>query len=185
MDGELHVLFGAGQAGYRLAQRLLNVGKRVRVAKRTSGHVPPECEVVLGDARDPRFCVQASRGATTVYHCMNPPYDTRIWAETVPRYMDNLIAAAVETSARLVVLDNLYMLGRPNGRIRTAVRRCEDTGARTPRHEAPAREDGADRDAASACGEVSGIDHTETGSAGEVEPGLDVGIGGPCHSTHA
>lgn len=47
---------------------------------------------------------------------MNPPYDTRIWAELVPRYMDNLIAAARRTGARLVVLDNVYMLGRPGGR---------------------------------------------------------------------
>jgi nucleoside-diphosphate-sugar epimerase len=47
---------------------------------------------------------------------MNPPYDGRIWAETIPRYMDNLIAASARTGARLVVLDNVYMLGRPGGR---------------------------------------------------------------------
>jgi nucleoside-diphosphate-sugar epimerase len=51
-----------------------------------------------------------------MYHCMNPPYDARIWADKVPRYMDNLIAAAAQTNARLVVLDNVYMLGRPQGR---------------------------------------------------------------------
>jgi nucleoside-diphosphate-sugar epimerase len=116
MDAELHVLFGAGQVGHPLAYRLLTAGKRVRVVKRTAGHAPRECEVVLGDAADPEFCVRAARGATTIYHCMNPPYDTRIWAERVPRYMENLIAAAAQTSARLVVLDNLYMLGRSEGR---------------------------------------------------------------------
>jgi nucleoside-diphosphate-sugar epimerase len=116
MDPDCHVLFGAGQVGYPLAERLLAAGKRVRVAKRTAGHVPPDCEVVLGDAADTTFCVQAARGATTIYHCMNPPYDARVWAEKVPRYMDNLIAAAAQTNARLVVLDNLYMLGRPQGR---------------------------------------------------------------------
>jgi len=47
---------------------------------------------------------------------MNPPYSTRIWAELVPRYMDNLIAAAGQARARLVVLNNLYALGRPEGR---------------------------------------------------------------------
>ena len=71
---------------------------------------------MLGDAADPAFCVDAARGAATVYHCMNPPYDARIWAEKVPHYMDNLIAAASRAGARLVVLDNLYMLGRPKGR---------------------------------------------------------------------
>jgi nucleoside-diphosphate-sugar epimerase len=47
---------------------------------------------------------------------MNPPYDARVWADLVPRYMDNLIAAAGRAGARLVVLDNVYMLGRPGGR---------------------------------------------------------------------
>jgi nucleoside-diphosphate-sugar epimerase len=46
---------------------------------------------------------------------MNPPYDARIWAELVPLYMDNLIAASAGAGARLVALDNLYMLGRPRG----------------------------------------------------------------------
>lgn len=110
------MLFGAGQVGHPLGRRLLSLGKRVRVAKRSAGHVPDGCEVVLGDAADAAFCAEAARGATTVYHCMNPPYDARVWAETMPRYMDNLIAAAARATAKLVVLDNLYMLGRPNGR---------------------------------------------------------------------
>ena len=113
----MHVVFGAGQVGYPLAERLLAEGRRVRIAKRSSGHVPAGCEVVLGDAADRSFCVEAARGAATVYHCMNPPYDTRIWAELMPRYMDNLIAASSAAGARLVVLDNVYMLGRPRGRV--------------------------------------------------------------------
>jgi nucleoside-diphosphate-sugar epimerase len=48
---------------------------------------------------------------------MNPPYYARVWASLVPRYMDNLIAAAARAGARLVVLDNVYMLGRPSGRL--------------------------------------------------------------------
>src|SRR5262249_39813897 len=113
---ELHVLFGAGQVGYPLAARLLAARKRVRIAKRSSAHVPPGCEMALGDASDQAFCISAATGATTVYHCMNPPYSARLWAELVPRYMENLIAAAARTQARLVVLDNLYMLGRSGGR---------------------------------------------------------------------
>jgi nucleoside-diphosphate-sugar epimerase len=116
MNAELHVVFGAGQVGYPLAERLLADGKRVRIAKRSSAHVPPGCEVVFGDASDRTFCARAASGATTIYHCMNPPFSARVWAELVPRYMENLIAASAQTRARLVVLDNLYMLGRPGGR---------------------------------------------------------------------
>ena len=113
---ELHVVFGAGQVGFPLADRLLAAGKRVRIARRSSGRVPAGCEVVVGDAADTSFCISAAREASAVYHCMNPPYDHRIWAQLLPRYMDNLTAAASAADARLVVLDNVYMLGRPNGR---------------------------------------------------------------------
>ncbi len=116
MTAELHVLFGAGQVGLRLTRQLLEAGKRVRIAKRSPGAAPPGAEMIQGDATDPAFCSQAAQGAATVYHCMNPPYDARLWADLVPRYMDNLIAAAGRAGARLVVLDNVYMLGRPGGR---------------------------------------------------------------------
>ncbi len=116
MTPELHVVFGAGQVGYPLAERLLEAGRRVRIAKRSPTPVPPGAEVALGDASDPGFCIDVGRGAATLYHCLNPPYDAHVWAEQVPRYMDNLIGAAARHRARLVVLDNLYMLGRSNGR---------------------------------------------------------------------
>ena len=115
MESELHVVFGAGQVGHRLARILLESGRRVRIAKRSPEGAPSGTEVVSGDAADPRFCVEAAHGAATVYHCMNPPYRASLWAEYLPLFMNNLIAAAGGTGARLVVLDNVYMLGRPNG----------------------------------------------------------------------
>jgi len=116
MSQNLHVIFGAGQVGTPLAQRLLASGKQVRVVKRSPGGVAPGAEPHLGDAGDAGFCREAAAGAAAVYHCMNPAYDSALWAQVVPRTMDNLIAAAGAAGARLVVLDNLYMLGRPNGR---------------------------------------------------------------------
>jgi nucleoside-diphosphate-sugar epimerase len=114
-DG-LHVIFGAGQVGRPLAERLLGAGHRVRIAKRTPVAVPPGAELVTGDASDASFCATAARDAAVVYHCMNPPYFAKVWAELVPRYLENLIAAAGKADARLVVLDNVYALGRPDGK---------------------------------------------------------------------
>ena len=116
MAEELHVLFGGGQVGQPLARILLGRGKRVRIVKRSGGGLPEGTELVQGDATNLNFCVEAARGASTVYHCMNPPYYGRVWAELLPRYMENLIAAAGRNGARLVVLDNVYMLGRPQGK---------------------------------------------------------------------
>lgn len=116
MPEKLHVLFGGGQVGQTLARILLERGKRVRIVKRSAVGVPHDVDLLQGDASDLNFCVQAARGASTVYHCMNPPYYARVWAELLPRYMENLIAAARCNGGRLVVLDNVYMLGRPHGK---------------------------------------------------------------------
>lgn len=113
---ELHVIFGAGQVGTPLAARLIANGKKVRVARKSAGTVAEGAETRRGDALDPAFCTEAAAGASVVYHCMNPAYSTSVWAEQLPRYMENLIAAAGTARARLVVLDNLYMLGKPAGR---------------------------------------------------------------------
>jgi len=112
----LHVVFGAGQVGPYLAATLLRSGARVRVVKRSPSGMPAGVEPCLGDATDPAFCREAADGASVVYHCMNPPeYSVRAWNEWLPKYLDNLIAAAGGVGARLVVLDNLYMLGVGGG----------------------------------------------------------------------
>jgi len=116
MNQELHVVFGAGQVGVVLADILLAAGKRVRMVKRSQGGVQAGRELMSGDATDAAFCHQACVGATAVYHCMNPEYSAKTWAETLPRYMDNLVAAGGGVGARLVVLDNVYMLGRTGGK---------------------------------------------------------------------
>jgi nucleoside-diphosphate-sugar epimerase len=115
MPDELHVIFGGGQVGQPLARILRKRGLRVRVVKRSAG-APEGIELMQGDATDQNFCREAARGAATVYHCMNPPYSARIWADVIPRYINNLIAAAGSSGARLVVLESVYMLGRTEGR---------------------------------------------------------------------
>lgn len=117
MGNGVHVVFGAGQIGPLLAERLVKQGKPVRVIRRSEGAVPVEgVEVVRGDAMDPAFCAEAARDAAAVYHCMNTAYFARVWRETLPRLQANLIAAAGRAGARLVVLDNLYALGRTGGK---------------------------------------------------------------------
>lgn len=127
---EFHVVFGAGQIGTPLATTLRDRGHRVRLVRRRGGG-PDGVDVRLGDAGDPTFARGALEGATAAYHCMNPPYDRRIWARELPRLMDSLIAAAGAAGARLVVLDNLYFLGRPAGRAlseRSPVAPCSHKG---------------------------------------------------------
>jgi nucleoside-diphosphate-sugar epimerase len=111
MAHELHVVFGAGQVGPFVVDHLRAAGKSVRVVKRHASDFPDDVELRLGDAADPAFVRQACAGAQVVYHCMNPEYSTVVWEKLVPLYMENLIAGASAAGARLVVLDNLYMVG--------------------------------------------------------------------------
>lgn len=111
----LHVVFGAGQVGGHIISQLSEAGHRVRVVRRTAGRAPAGVDVTAIDAHDKQACVRAAKGAAVIYHCLNVPYTARAWAAQLPRLQDNLIAAAASTGARLVVLENLYMYGRPQG----------------------------------------------------------------------
>jgi nucleoside-diphosphate-sugar epimerase len=113
MSQQLHVIFGAGQIGSMLAQRLLAQGHRVRVAKRSRTGIPAGAEAMLGDATDEGFCVSASQGAQAIYHCINPEYAIAEWRRLLPKWAANFIVAAGRTGARLVVLDNVYCYGPP------------------------------------------------------------------------
>jgi nucleoside-diphosphate-sugar epimerase len=114
---QTHVVFGAGQVGSTLAGQLRASGHRVVIVSR-SGSTGGEAgvEAVRGDAMDAAFCTDAARTAAVVYHCMNPKYEARAWAAQLPRIQENLIAAAGRAGARLVVLDNVYSLGRTGGK---------------------------------------------------------------------
>lgn len=116
----LHVVFGAGQVGLELARRLSSAGHPVRLVRR-SGHAVdlPGVELARADATDPAAAAEAAAGAAVVYHCLNAAYSTAAWAADLPRLQAALVAAAGRAGARLVVLDNLYALGKPKGRTLT------------------------------------------------------------------
>jgi len=115
---ELHVVFGAGQVGPVLARRLAAAGHRVRLVRRSARAADLEgVQVVRADAADPAQAAEAARGAAAIYHCMNPSaYSARAWAAELPRLQQGLVEAAGRAGARLVVLNNLYALGRTGGR---------------------------------------------------------------------
>jgi nucleoside-diphosphate-sugar epimerase len=115
MAKALHVVFGAGQIGVPLALELVRRGHEVRMVRRSPGAPPAGATLRTGDAGDPAFVAEATQGAVAIYHCMNPNYSANLWAHELPRWRSALLAAAAKQNARIVLLDNLYMLGRPNG----------------------------------------------------------------------
>lgn len=110
-----HIVFGGGQIGPRVASLLKAQGHDVLLVRR-SGGAPAGIPVAHGDAGDAAFATEVTRGAAAIHHCMNPAYDAKVWAAELPRLMSSLIDASARNGGRLVVLDNVYMLGRPAGR---------------------------------------------------------------------
>lgn len=76
---ELHVVFGTGQIGSQLVDRLLARGFRVRSVRRSaepSRH--PAHEAIQADIYHREAAIQAAQGAAVVYHCTTTPY--HLWS---------------------------------------------------------------------------------------------------------
>ena len=116
-----HVIFGTGAIGLATLDALLRRGETVRMVNRSgTARVPDEVEVVGGNAADPQFTIDVTRGAQVVYQTMNPPYER--WVEEFPALQAGVLAAAETHGARLVSMENVYMYGRPAGRPLTETR---------------------------------------------------------------
>ena len=118
-QAQIHTVFGAGQVGRRLTQRLVDLGHEVRLVRRSEpGPARPGLTWLQGDLTDPAFADRACRGADVVYNCVNPAQYHR-WDELLPPLSRAVRGAATRAAARLVVLDNLYMYGQtPDGVMR-------------------------------------------------------------------
>jgi nucleoside-diphosphate-sugar epimerase len=116
-----HVIFGTGAIGLATLDALLSRGETVRMVNRSgSAAVPDDVEVAGGDAADPQFTVDVTRGAGVVYQTLNPPYAR--WVEEFPGLQAGVLTAAEAHGARLVSMENVYMYGRPAGRLLTETR---------------------------------------------------------------
>ena len=124
MTAPRHVIFGTGAIGLATLDALRRRGETARLVNRSgSARVPSDVEVVAGDARDPGFTTEVARGASVVYQTLNPPYAE--WTAQFPLLQAGVLAAAEATGARLVSMENVYMYGRPAGRVLTEDRPYE------------------------------------------------------------
>jgi nucleoside-diphosphate-sugar epimerase len=117
---ELHVIFGTGPLGKWTARELARQGKRVRLINRSSGRaadLPEGAEVVKADAYDPRQTIELTAGATAVYQCAQPAYHE--WMKRFPPLQAAILEGAAAAGAKLIVPENLYMYGDPEGRTLT------------------------------------------------------------------
>lgn len=114
LSNELHVIFGTGPVGLATMDALLARGKRVRMVNRSGrATLPDGVELIYGDAADVTFARQASDGAAVIYQALNPPYSQ--WPELFPPLQKSVLTAAMQTGAKLITLENVYMYGATGG----------------------------------------------------------------------
>jgi nucleoside-diphosphate-sugar epimerase len=77
------VVFGTGQIGRLVTERLVSLGADVTAVNRTGRGSVAGARVVAGDATDPAFTTGVCAGTDVVYFCLNAPhYDN--WAREFP-----------------------------------------------------------------------------------------------------
>jgi nucleoside-diphosphate-sugar epimerase len=114
-EEQLHVVFGTGQVGSALAAHLTGIGLAVRTVSRDRPRALADgADWRAADVTDPEAAADAAKGASVVYQCLNAPYTQ--WPELFPPLQRGVMAAAEQSGALLVTLENLYGYGPTGGR---------------------------------------------------------------------
>ncbi len=109
---DVTVVLGYGAVGRATVQFLLARGDAVRVAQRSRPNdLPAGADFVSCDVLDAASVRRAIEGARQAVLSVGFPYDSRVWRRVWPKTITNVIDACAQTGARIVFIDNLYMLG--------------------------------------------------------------------------
>jgi nucleoside-diphosphate-sugar epimerase len=111
-----HVVLGTGAIGRAVMEELIARGEAVRMVNRSGkmAEVPTDVEVVASDLYDPAKVREVTRDARVVYQASQPSYNQ--WPEKFPLLQKSIIDGLTGSTAKLVLVENLYMYGDTNGK---------------------------------------------------------------------
>ncbi len=100
-----------GLLGFHIVHELLNQGRSVcalvRSRNKAEKHLPPGCEIVVGDITDPESLQRAVKGCSVIYHCAGLPeqwlQDNTQFFKVNTRGTQNLIQVAEQHSIKKFV----------------------------------------------------------------------------------
>jgi nucleoside-diphosphate-sugar epimerase len=106
------VLGATGGIGGEVARRLIDRGWQVRALYRAAAGrtVAAGMTWIQGDAMNAADVAAAAEGASLIVHAVNPP-GYRRWSELVLPMLDNTIAAARASGARILLPGTVYNFG--------------------------------------------------------------------------
>ncbi len=118
MIGRVLVL-GYGAVGKATVARLLAEGHEVQVAQRKQpSDLPSDVAFTAVDVLDAAQVNAAFKNVAQVVVALGFEYNSKLWQSVWPRAMRNLLDACTLHGTRMVFIDNLYMYGEQNQRLR-------------------------------------------------------------------
>lgn len=110
MAENIQTILGSGGAiGTELAGALKSYADRVRLVSRHPAKVNPDDETIAADLLEREAVRKAVSGSSVVYLTAGLPYSAKLWEKQWPVLMSNVIGTCMESGAKLVFFDNIYM----------------------------------------------------------------------------
>lgn len=115
MNGRTALVVGAaGGIGGEVLRTLVARGWNTRALTRRPASFPEGVTAIIGDAMSRDDAARAGEGADLIVHAVNPP-GYRRWGELVLPMLDNTLAAARATGARVLLPGTVYNFGPDAG----------------------------------------------------------------------
>lgn len=103
------ILGSGGAIGTVLAKELTAYTKNIRLVSRNPKKVNETDQLFTCDLMDKEKLFKAVEGSQVVYLTAGFPYKAKVWQDTWPLVMQNVIDACKEHNSKLVFIDNMYM----------------------------------------------------------------------------
>ena len=103
------ILGAGGVIGKELARSLTKYTTDIRLVSRNPSKVNDTDTLFSADLTNGSDVLQAVEGSEIVYLTVGLAYKTKIWQDSWPLIMSNVIAACTKHKCKLVFFDNVYM----------------------------------------------------------------------------
>ncbi len=103
------ILGSGGGIGVPLARELKNYTDQIRLVSRNPKSVNESDELYRADIKDPGQIDGAIAGSDVVYVTIGFEYNLRVWQETWPSFLRQVISSCIKHNSKLVFFDNIYM----------------------------------------------------------------------------
>ena len=103
------ILGSGGIIGIELAKELTKYTKNIRLVSRNPQKINPEDELFTADLTKVEEVLKAVEGSEIVYLTVGLKYSIKVWQNTWPAIVKNVIDACTKHKSKLVFFDNIYM----------------------------------------------------------------------------